>query len=374
MQTVLFASENYKELDHYFQEKAVKHIFLVCGKSIRFLNLNRYFSDLEARSGIQITRFSDFHPNPDYDEIVKAVECFRRSDCDIIAAVGGGSAMDVAKCVKLYHTMKPYDGSKETHYLYQDIIPDSIPILAIPTTAGSGSEATHYAVFYDNKIKQSVAHESILPSAVLFDASALDFLPEYQRKSTMMDAFCHAVESFWSVNSTAESKEYSKEAIKKILFSLDAYLKNTPEGNREMLFAAYIAGKAIRIAQTTAGHAMCYQLTNLYGIAHGHAAALVNRKLFPYTVEHPELCTDPRGKEYLRDMFQELAQAMGCETVKKSVEKFQKLWEYLGLSVPFAKSEDYEKLKLSVNPVRLKNHPVQLNTESIDFLYHQILS
>ena len=92
--------------------------------------------------------------------------------------------------------------------------------------------------------------------------------------------------------STPESRQYSAEAIRRILVGQEAYLANTEAGNRDMLLAAYTAGKAIRIAQTTAGHAMCYQLTSLYGVAHGHAAALVNRKLFPYTAEHLELCVD----------------------------------------------------------------------------------
>ena len=89
MQTVLFASAEYTELDRYLQENAVKHIFLVCGKSIRFLRLDRYFSELEARRGIRVTRFSGFHPNPRYEEAAEGVERFRRADCDLIAAVGG---------------------------------------------------------------------------------------------------------------------------------------------------------------------------------------------------------------------------------------------------------------------------------------------
>ena len=117
------------------------------------------------------------------------------------------------------------------------------------------------------------------------DASALKTLPIYQKKSTMMDALCHSIESYWSVNSTEESNKYSKQAIQTILENKDAYLANKDLGNANMLKAAYLAGKAINITQTTAGHAMSYKLTSLYGIAHGHAVAICISKLWEYMLE-----------------------------------------------------------------------------------------
>lgn len=104
----------------------------------------------------------------------------------------------------------------------------------------------------------------------------------------MLDALCHSMESFWSVNSTEESKQYSREAIQLMMKYKNAYLANEAIGNTAMLKAANIAGKAINITQTTAGHAMCYKLTSLYGIAHGHAAALCNAALWPYMAQHME--------------------------------------------------------------------------------------
>ena len=86
---------------------------------------------------------------------------------------------------------------------------------------------------------------------------------------------CHSMESFWSVNSTEESKQYSREAIQLMMKYKNAYLANEAIGNTAMLKAANIAGKAINITQTTAGHAMCYKLTSLYGIAHGHRKSIV---------------------------------------------------------------------------------------------------
>ncbi len=368
VQKVIVADETYTELSDYLSGHAVRSIFLVCGKSMSGLKIGKYFEELPERMGIKVIKFSDFAPNPKYESIVRGVERFRTDRCDLIAAVGGGSAMDVAKCIKLYADMK---GSE--NYLKQKVVPNDIPLLAVPTTAGTGSEATRFAVIYYNKEKQSVAHESCLPSVVLMDAGALDTLPEYQRKATMLDALCHAIESFWSVNATAESKEYAREAIRLALASMDGYLKNTGEGNSGMLKAAYVAGKAINITKTTAGHAMCYKLTTLYGISHGHAAALCVAGIWPYMLEHMEDCIDARGQGYLRETMESLAEIFGYSEPGDAASWFQGLLKELELQAPAAEEKDFEILKHSVNPDRLKNHPVRLDVETIDRLYHGIL-
>ena len=366
-QTVLSSENNYAELNGYLADNNICNIFLVCDSAFGFLKIKNYFDELEE-DGIEITKFDDFQPNPLYESVVEGVKLFKESGAKIIIACGGGSAMDVAKCIKLYSNMDP-----SKNYLEQEITPNDVTLLAIPTTAGTGSEATRYAVIYYEGKKQSVADCSIIPSVVLFDDSALETLPLYQKKATMLDALCHAIESYWSVNSTDESKEYSKKAVSGILENLDAYLNNDKAANRAMMTAAHYAGKAINVTQTTAGHAMCYKLTSLYGVAHGHAAALVDTKLFPYMVSHTADCVDPRGEEYLKEVFEEIAGLFGCRSVDDACAKLQDLFDTLELKVPEATEEDYKVLKTSVNPVRLKNNPVKLTEDSIDSLYRVIL-
>ena len=316
-------------------------------------------------------KFNDFQPNPLYESVVKGVEVYRNEGCGSIIAVGGGSAMDVAKCIKLYSNL-PGDGANGA-WLKEDIIPNGIPFLAIPTTAGTGSEATRYAVIYYEGAKQSVTSESFIPETVLMDPDVLKTLPMYQKKSTMCDALCHAIESFWSVNNTDESKEYSKAAIHGVIDNMDGYLNNTEDGRAGMLRAANIAGKAINITQTTAGHAMCYKITSLFKCAHGHAAILCDRILFPWMLKNTDKCIDPRGEIYLTNIFCEIAYALGVETPEQGAEKLQSIFKTLEFEIPTATPEQYEELKTSVNPVRLKNHPIQLTEETIDALYHEIL-
>ena len=370
-QKIITAENNYSGLDDWIRGNGIKKLLLVCDGSIWYMkDFNAHLEEAE-KMGVQMIGFRDFQPNPLYESVVAGVRLFREESCDGIMAVGGGSAMDVAKCIKLYSS---YEGDgADGAWLKQDFVPNDIPYLAMPTTAGTGSEATRYAVIYYDGAKQSVTSESFIPGTVLLDPNALKTLPLYQKKSTMMDALCHAIESFWSVNSTDESKEFSRKAIELVLQHMDGYLANTEEGNAGMLIAANIAGKAINITQTTAGHAMCYKITSLYKCAHGHAAVLCDRKLFPWMLKNTDKCIDPRGEEYLKSIFQQIAEAIGCENAEAAAKKLNDIFDHLELEVPTATAEDYEILKNSVNPVRLKNHPIQLDVDTIDMLYHQIL-
>lgn len=363
---------DYSGLDMWVKDKSC--ILLVCDESISFLpSISLKISELE-KSGVKFVRFSDFCANPVYDSVVSGVRVFRDNCCDAIFAIGGGSSLDVAKCIKLYSNMP---GSGESgSFLKQTVVPNSIPFLAMPTTAGTGSEATRYAVIYYEGDKQSITSESIIPSVVLHDPSCLETLPDYQKKATAMDALCHAIESFWSVNSNDESKSYSVAAIEGILSNLSGYLNGDPSSFSGMLDAAYNAGKAINITQTTAGHAMCYKITSLYGVAHGHAAILCDRVLFPWMVKNIDSleCIDPRGVDYLKSVFRSIGMAMGASSVEDACDKLVALFDSLSLSVPFADPSELDILCSSVNPVRLKNHPVKLDDETIRSLYCKILN
>ena len=142
-QKILTAENNFRELDDYLGECHVKKIFFIHGASVLKLDIWKYFVDLQNRCGIEVTSFNDFSPNPKYESVLRGIKKFR-SDCyDIILAVGGGSSIDVAKCIKLYAHAEP---------LIEKFIPEKSPanvlLLAVPTTAGSGSESTRYAVIY----------------------------------------------------------------------------------------------------------------------------------------------------------------------------------------------------------------------------------
>lgn len=300
-----------------------RKLFLVCGNSFDRLEFADYIKGLEP------VRFGNFRPNPLYEEVLDGVEVFNNSGCDTILAVGGGSAIDVAKSIKFY--------SKS-----------SAEIIAVPTTSGTGSESTHFAVIYKDGVKQSVVDQSLLPEYVILEASTLLNVPMYTRKATMLDALCHSIESYWAKKATDESREIAARAIRGILEHKDSYLRNEEVGNAGMLNAANLAGQAINMTTTTAGHAMCYKITSLYGFAHGHAVALC---------------------------LPEVWRVNRTEIPGITLEEFINLFDDLELEYPISKDREEEISVLvdSVNPQRLGNNPVELDKDTIRQMYERII-
>lgn len=363
---------NYECLEQWACDNGITGLFVVCGSSLEyFLGIRDKLRELEQK-GIRVTYFDDFKPNPKYESVVKGVALYRKSQSDGLLAVGGGSAIDVAKCIKLYSSSD--SSGEDGRWLKEKVKAAPVPFMAIPTTAGTGSETTRYAVIYYNDEKQSITDDGIMPGSVLFNPDVLNSLPLYQRKSTMCDALCHAIESYWSINSNDESKEYSTKAIKGILEHMQGYLNNTPEGNEGMLRAANIAGKAINITQTTAGHAMSYKITSIFGIAHGHAAMLCNRVLFPWMIQNTDKCINVRGEEYLNKLFVEMAHAFGVEKIDDAVARFEEIFEALDFDIPAVSDEQLMELVHSVNAERFKNHPVKLDEDDLMQVYKQIFN
>ena len=347
--------------------KDSKKVLLVCDSSFPFLNIKE---DIEGIA-LPYTIFNDFTPNPLYEDVCKGIKLFNAKGCDTIIAVGGGSSIDVAKCIKLYCKM-----SDDRIYLEQEYKDTGVKLIAIPTTAGTGSESTRYAVIYYDGKKQSVTHESIIPDVAILEPKVLKTLPLYQKKCTMMDALCQGIESWWSVNSTDESKEYSKIAVESIMKWWKEYIfENTDKSAQHIMNAANYAGRAICITQTTAPHAFSYKITSLYGLPHGHAVAVCLPEIWTFMLQNPDLCIDKRGKDYLERIFHQIAQCMNVTTSQDAVLYFRKMMKEMSLANPVSTNieQEVDILSHSVNPVRLKNNPVRLDEETIRCLYLGII-
>jgi alcohol dehydrogenase class IV len=318
--------------------------------------------EMLERNNIPFVMFGDFTANPQFNDIVKGIELFNSEKCDFIVSIGGGSSIDTAKVIKLYSVID-YKNGIQSNYKY-----NPVKHLAIPTTAGTGSESTRYSVCYYDGKKQSITHDSLVPDYVILDPNLLMGLPLYQKKSTLMDALCQAIESYWSVNSTEESKKYSVESIKLILKNLDKYINNNDiETTAKMLKASNLAGKAINITQTTSAHAMSYKITSLFGTAHGHAVMLTLPFIWEHMENNLDSCTDARGKDYLKKTLEELKELVG------GYNKLKEIYESLELERPKMNDEELNVLVNSVNPTRLKNNPEELTKEEIENIYKKSL-
>lgn len=359
------------KLSGILQEVGCRKLFLVIDSSYPFLNIKDVIEALPVEEKV---KFSDFTPNPLYEQVCNGIELLKQSQCDTILAVGGGSAIDVAKCIKLAILAKEGNAAIIPPLVSQRLPIDGakIPFIAIPTTAGTGSESTHNAVMYYEGAKQTVTNDGVLPDYAVLEPSVLKTLPLYQKKCTMMDALCQGIESWWSVNSTEESYEYSRKTVELIMANWRKYIfDNDDEAAAQMMLAANYGGRAINITQTTAAHAMSYKITSLYGLPHGHAVAVCLPEIWQYMMSHMNLCKDSRGASYLSAVFGDISRAMGCQTIAEAISSFRQMMAEMELEKPVSSDfdADIRLLANSVNQVRLKNNPVELDSQGINTIY-----
>lgn len=357
------------------KEVGCKKLFLVIDSSYPFLNIKDAIEALPVEENV---KFSDFTPNPLYEQVCKGIELLKQSKCDAIFAVGGGSAIDVAKCIKLAVLAKEGSAAIIPPLVSQrlPIGGAKIPFIAIPTTAGTGSESTHNAVMYYAGVKQTVTNDGVLPDYAVLEPSVLKTLPLYQKKCTMMDALCQGIESWWSVNSTEESYEYSRKVIELIMANWREYIfENNDEAAAQIMLAANYGGRAINITQTTAAHAFSYKITSLYKLPHGHAVAVCLPEIWEYMIGHMDKCIDSRGQDYLDSVFNDIAHSMGCDNSENAIAAFRVMMTEMEMKNPQAENrvEEIDVLSNSVNPVRLKNNPVSLDIRTITECYNRII-
>lgn len=367
-QKIVCGVESYDEIGRIIERYGEKKIMIVCGGSASRLEVGKYLDTLK----VERVYFRDFSPNPQYEDICPAVELFKKEGCELIVAVGGGSAIDVAKCIKLYAPLDP-----SVNYLAQEAKQSDIPLIAIPTTAGTGSESTRFSVIYYKGEKQSVRHNCIIPDVAVLLPEVLYSLPVYQKKCTVLDALCQAIESYWSVYSTEESRAFAKEAIELIVANVEQYIFGdvTAEVASSIMMGSCLAGQAINVTATTAPHAMSYKLTTLYGLPHGHSVGISLPRVWRYMLSHGEKCTDGRGYDFVLSMFDEIAHAMGKNSVTEAIEWYEDLLlrMEIGGPVPQKRQEELDTLANSVNVERLTNNPIALDTNALYQLYGDIL-
>ena len=372
MQKIVNGIANLPEI---LKEVGCKKLFLVIDSSYPFLNIKGAIEALQVEEKV---KFSDFTPNPLYEQVCNGIELLKSTYCDTILAVGGGSAIDVAKCIKLAVLAKEGNAAIIPPLVSQRLPIDGskIPFIAIPTTAGTGSESTHNAVMYYEGAKQTVTNDGVLPDYAVLEPSVLKTLPLYQKKCTMMDALCQGIESWWSVNSNEESYEYSRKTVELIMANWRKYIfENDNEAAAQIMLAANYGGRAINITQTTAAHAFSYKITSLYKLPHGHAVAVGLPVIWEYMLSNMDKCIDVRGPEYLSVILNHIAKAMGGETPAGALGVFRQMMVEMELKNPVAgnREEELEVLSTSVNPVRLKNNPIGIDSITAKQLYSIIV-
>lgn len=252
-----------------------RHVAVFSDRGIEASGVLAQPLQLLQEAGITCTLLLDLPAEPTYHQAQDVVEYFRHSGAEAIVAIGGGSVMDIAKLCSIL----------TEDVTVKDLLDDPtrgckvIRSVMIPTTAGTGAEATPNAIVAvpEKELKVGIVCEAMIPDAVILDGEMIRRLPAHIAASTGVDALCHAVECYTSKKATPFSDLYALEALKLIFAHLERACLDPDalEDKSAMLLAAFYAGVAITCSGTTAVHALSYPLGGKYHIPHGVANAML---------------------------------------------------------------------------------------------------
>ena len=328
------------------------NILYVTGKkSFESSGAKKYITE-NISKGRKINRFCDFSTNPKFDDVKKGVSFFNEGNYNCIVAIGGGSVIDMGKLISFFAVKGVNEFSRTVNKSFSA----SCPLVAIPTTAGSGSEETHYAVVYNNEIKYSIAHLSLKPIYKILNPNLAFNCPKDQRLFSALDAFCQSIESYWSKGATYQSKKYAIKALKLINENLiSGILRNDFNSFKKIVKGSNYAGKAINISKTTSCHALSYFFTSKFNIPHGQAVAMIMPYVFDYHYKNM--------KE--SKVMNELVRVLGFKS-SDFFQEFRKYFGKLGLVYEFINlgidlNLYLDQLINNVNQERLKNNPIDIN-------------
>lgn len=355
-QQVFLGQNSIKELISILRMYSSKKIFLVRGKkSYELCGAKTLIDETLAVVPCQVTEFYDFEENPKIEDLERGLLLLQQCDPAIMIAIGGGSVLDMSKLLRFFYS---YSGNFiEKKFKKERLL---LPLIALPTTAGTGSEATHFAVLYKDGIKYSVEHNDILPNFAIIYPPFTYTNTKYLTSCAGFDALAQGIEAYWSVNSTDESDEYAHRAIK-LLWSNLPLAVNAPTADiRDKISeGAYWAGRAINIAKTTAPHAFSYPFTTYYGYPHGHAVALT----FPFFFK---LNTSTLGK--LKTGIDRLKYARKIDFLQSLLGDndlcINKYLQNIMLTKPIDfRKDDIINIVKRVNEDRLANNPIYVTEE-----------
>jgi alcohol dehydrogenase class IV len=353
-----------------------RRVLLVTGR--------RSFTNSGAEAGLarlseacDVRRWSDVSPNTDSEELLEGLSIVSEYQPDYIIGVGGGSVMDMAKLLCAY----PAGLDREELVAQIDgggpLDERTIGLGLAPTTSGSGSEATHFAVVYIGAAKYSIAGPVLRADSIALDPTLSTSGTPHQRATSGMDAVCQAIESRWATGATRRSRRYADFALTLLLPAIRPFVAGDDSHAPAMQIGSHLAGRAIDVSKTTAAHALSYAITKRFGVDHGNAAALT----LGYFIE------DHSGDDHSRlqasvpiesheAAVARIRSALGALNGVEAKDSFLQLLDDLGLHSKLSSAGEVDDASLaemaaSVNVERLGNNPFTYSSDDLVDVLHR---
>lgn len=363
-----------EEVSNVLKQQNKTSVLLVTDKGIRGLGLTKSLEETITKSGFKLFVFDEVVPNPTTDNVESCLKVYNSGNCDAIIAFGGGSVMDCAKATgaKIAYPKKSLAKMKGVMKVLK-----KIPLLiAVPTTAGTGSETTLAAVITDSKTRHKYAINSfpLIPSYALLNAKLTAGLPKHITSTTGMDALTHAIEAYIGRSTTKDTRQNALEAVKGIFENLEEAYNNGSnlEARKNMLLSSYKAGLAFTKSYVGYVHAVAHSLGGKYNIAHGLANAII----LPYILK--KYGKTIHKKLWKMGVFAGLfdkttSYEEGAKIFIQKIEDMNKNMN-IGTTIPEIKDEDISELAKTAeheaNP--LYPVPVLYTAKDLEKIYYEI--
>ena len=332
-------------------------------------------TDLLDKAGIPYAIYSNIKPNPTIENVQSGVEAFKAAGADCIVAIGGGSSMDTAKAIGIIITNPEYADVRSLEGVAPTKNP-CVPIIAVPTTAGTAAEVTINYVITDVEKKRKFvcvdAHD--IPVVAVVDPDMMASMPKGLTAATGMDALTHAIEGYITLGAWELSDMFHLKAIEVIARSLRGAVANTADGREGMALGQYIAGMGFSNVGLGVDHSMAHTLSAYYDMPHGKACATLLPAVMAYNAE-------ATGEKY-----REIARAMGVKGVdgmtqdeyrKAAIDAVAQLAADVGIECSLkgvVKPEDVHQMSVDAyNDACRPGNPRETSVEDIEALYLSLM-
>ena len=355
--------------------RGFKKVFVATDPDLIRFGISAKVTDLLDKAGIPYEVYSDIKANPTIENVQNGVAAFKACAADCIVAIGGGSAMDTAKAIGIIITNPEYADVRSLEGVAPTKNP-CVPIIAVPTTAGTAAEVTINYVITDVEKKRKFVcvdgHD--IPVVAVVDPDMMASMPAGLTASTGMDALTHAIEGYITKGAWELSDMFHIKAIEIIARSLRAAVANEPAGREGMALGQYVAGMGFSNVGLGVDHSMAHTLSAYYDMPHGKACATLLPAVMAYNADY----TGEKYREIARAMGVAGVDAMSAQEYRAAaVDAVRKLAEDVGIVTSLkgvVKEEDLAQLSLDAyNDACRPGNPREVSVEDIEAIYRSLM-
>ena len=363
-----------KEIPGEVKSRGFKKALICCGPTLLKHGVIANVTDLLDQAGLAYEIYSDIKPNPTIENVVDGVAAFKAAGADYLIAIGGGSPMDTSKAIGIIINNPEFADVRSLEGVADTKNP-CVPIIAVPTTAGTAAEVTINYVITDVERKRKFVcvdpHD--MPIVAVVDPEMMDSMPKGLTASTGMDALTHAIEGYTTLGAWEMTDMFHLEAIKLISQNLRGAVEGTKEGREGMALGQYIAGMGFSNVGLGIAHSMAHTLGAVYDTPHGVACAM----MLPIVMEYNSECTGEKYREIARAMGVKGVDGMSQEEYRTAaVNAVKQLSEDVGIpsKLEALKEEDLPFLAESAYADACRpGNPKETSVEDLTALFRKLM-